>query len=428
MRKILVVVGVGLCLVGQGLGASPAFAAHAKSTDPLAGIAVPDAFTSLVVTPISEPTFPYRGTDGKFHVVYDLQVTNASRATATLDRVDVVDAHHQRRVVGSIAGKQLVDPSCGQGDCNRLRVFPSAPAEDTTIGPNESRALFIDLAFATLKEAPKAVMHRIIAEGADKPGARDAVSLNFLAAPFDISSGSPRVIDPPLRGRNWVALNGAGEIGWPHRTSLNTTNGALVNTQRFAIDWKRTDPEGSFYAGDRTKNESYADYGQKIYAVANGTVVATLNTEDANAPGVLPASDPALAAKLTIENIDGNHIILNIGGGVYAMYAHLIKGSLLVKPGDKVKRGQVIARLGNTGNSNASHLHFQLQTRPSILTGDGLPYELSRFRYRGVVVRSVMDAADDYLSGDFLQGAPKQGEARKNELPMVLSIIDFPDK
>ncbi len=407
MRKMLVVTGVGLALVVQSLGATPALAARAKSKNPLDGVTVPDAFTALVVHPISDPTFPYRGTDGKFHVVYDLQLTNASRTTATLDRVDIVDAHHPRRVVGSIAGKQLVDPTCGQGDCNRLRVFPSAPAADTTIGPNESRALFVDLTFTALKHAPKAVLHRIIAEGADKPGAKTAVSVNYLAAPFDISSGTPRVIDPPLRGKNWVALNATGEIGWPHRTSLNTTNGELLNTQRFAIDWKRTSDAGSFSTGDRTKNESYADYGEKIYAVANGTVVSTLNTQDANAPGVLPASDPTLAAKITLENVDGNNIILNIGGGIYAMYAHLIKGSLLVKPGDKVKQGQVIARLGNTGNSNASHLHFQLQTRPSILAGDGVPYELSRFRYRGVVVRSVMDAADDYLSGNFLQGAPK---------------------
>ncbi|MEP6623406.1 MAG: hypothetical protein ABJC79_03110 [Acidimicrobiia bacterium] len=60
----------------QTLGATPALAAHSKRKDALAGVKVPDAFTSLVVAPISDPTVPYRGTDGKFHVVYDLQITN----------------------------------------------------------------------------------------------------------------------------------------------------------------------------------------------------------------------------------------------------------------------------------------------------------------------------------------------------------------
>ena len=98
----------------------------------------------------------------------------------------------------------------------------------------------------------------------------------------------------------------------------------LNNSQRFAIDWMRTNDQGDFYVGDRTRNESFLDYATPVYAVADGTVTSTEDDMDANLPGILPASDPLLAAKLTVENIDGNHIIMDIGDGVYAMYAHFV--------------------------------------------------------------------------------------------------------
>src|SRR5215475_641938 len=55
-------------------------------------IQVSDAFTAVVAHPISAPTFPFLGTDGKYHISYDLQLTNGSRLLATIDKIDVVDA------------------------------------------------------------------------------------------------------------------------------------------------------------------------------------------------------------------------------------------------------------------------------------------------------------------------------------------------
>ena len=81
------------------------------------------------------------------------------------------------------------------------------------------------------------------------------------------------------------------------------------------------------------------------------------------------------------------------------MYAHLIKGSVLVEVGDKVKKGDVIAKLGNTGNSNAPHLHFQLMDGPSLLSADGLPYVIDSFTYQGQVDPQQIIDADDFLSG-----------------------------
>ncbi|MGH8863202.1 MAG: M23 family metallopeptidase [Burkholderiales bacterium] len=387
---------------------------------------MPDAFTALTMVPISSPTFPFPGSDGKYHVAYDLQLTNSSRLPATLDRIDVVDARSRDDVVASFSGPQLVEPDCAVGDCNRLRVLPASPAPDNAIAPSESRAVMIDFAFDSLSDAPKAVLHRLVGTGATSPGSREPAPFDILVTPFDISAGKPRVIGPPVKGKNWIALNGCCEPGFPHRTSPNSFSGKINNSQRFAIDWKQTNDAGEFYTGDRTKNASYVDYSSNIYAVADGTIVATLDDVDANAPGVLPANDPTLAPQTTVNNVDGNHIVLDIGGGVYAMYAHLIRGSLMVKPGDKVEKGDVIAKLGNTGNSNASHLHFQLMDGPSLIQADGLPYVIDRFTYEGQVSPQLILDADDYLTGTFLQDKLATGELRKKQLPLSLAIVDFP--
>ena len=285
--------------------------------------------------------------------------------------------------------------------------------------------LLVDLTFDSLDDAPKAVLHRLFLTGQAAPPAQQPTPIDYLAGPVNTAAGKPRVIGAPVKGDNWIALNGCCGTGFPHRPSLNTLDGKLNNSQRFAIDWKRVNARGAFYTGPKGRNEGYVDYGANIYAVADGTITSTLDTVDAGTPGTLPANDPVLGPKLTVENVDGNHIVENIGGGAYAMYAHLIKGTLLVKPGDTVKKGQLIAKLGNTGNSNAPHLHFQLMDGPSLLSADALPYEIDEFSYEGQVAPARIAAADDFLSGTFLQDKLADGQPRTDELPMRLAIVDF---
>ena len=399
--------------------------ATAATTASAPGARVPDSFTPLTLTPIGNPPLPFRGTDGRYHVAYDLQLTNATQVPASLDAIDVVDAADPTRIVASFSGTALIDPTCTFGDCNRLRNLPAGYLDTATVPPQESRAVFIDFAVDSLDQMPDALLHRIAGTGAVSPAFGAPGPIEYLTTPLAFSTRTVPVIAPPVRGDNWIALNGCCEPGFPHRSSLMSVNGKLNNSQRFAIDWKRTDDEGEFYAGDKTRNESYIDYGADILAVADGTVVSVLDGMAANAPGVLPAHDPALAAKLTVENVDGNHVVLDLGDGVYAMYAHMISGSITVKPGDTVTVGQVLGHLGNTGNANASHLHFQLMDGPSLLNADSLPYELTSFDYDGQVSPQSIADADDYLSGTFLAGALPKAQARTNQLPLNLAIIDF---
>ncbi|MFN3340125.1 MAG: M23 family metallopeptidase [Dietzia sp.] len=392
----------------------------------VAGVTVPDAFTALTLNPIGNPPLPFRGTDGKYHVAYDLQLTNATKVPASLDKIDVVDAADPTRIIASFSGTALVDPDCVFGDCNRLRDLPAGYVDSAAIPPQESRVLFIDFRFDSLDEAPEAVLHHLYGTGAASPAFGEPGPIDYLAMPVAFSTQTVPVIAPPVRGDNWIALNGCCEPGFPHRSSVMSVNGKLNNSQRFALDWKRTNGQGEFYTGDRTSNESYVDYGADILAVADATVVSILDGMEANAPGVLPASDPELAAGLTVENVDGNHVVLDLGGGVYAMYAHLISGSVTVEPGDTVTEGQVIGKLGNTGNANASHLHFQLMDGPSLLEADSLPYELKSFDYDGQVLPQRIADADDYLSGAFLPEGPQQREARTDEMPLNLAVVNFP--
>lgn len=341
--------------------------------------------------------------------------------------MEVVDEASRSTVVASISGKQLVDPACAYGDCNRLRTLPSSPAPNTDIPSQESRALLVHLSFDTLADVPKIVLHRAYLQGAISPGTTEAAAVDYLVAPVGIAPGTARTISPPVRGTNWVAQNGCCDIGFPRVPSLSPLNGRLSNSQRLATDWMRTNDHGEFFSGDKTKNESYLGYGQEIRAVADGTITSTLDTLEANAPGVLPASDPELRKLITVETVDGNHIIQDLGGGVWAMYAHLQKDSLLVKPGDQVKAGQVIAKLGNTGNTNAAHLHFQLMNSPSMFGADAVPYVFDEFSYAGFLDPKLMLAADDYVSGSYFANHLATVQRRTEELPLSGSFVDFPE-
>lgn len=364
------------------------------------------------------PTTPFQGSDGKYHVAYDLILNDASKIPATIQQVDVVDANQLSNVITSYSGAELL---------KRMRGLFGYPDKvgDTVIPPSGGRIVYIDYQTDTPNQMPPVVAHRIKFEGGIGPAAKGPTPIEYTLAPYSLSSGPLRVISPPLKGKNWVAFNGCCLPETAHRVSDAPIDGSVSNAQRFAIDWKRFNDQGALITGDPTKNENWVDYGSEIMAVGDGTVVKTLDTEEANAPGILPSDDPVRQSQITIENVDGNHIIIDLGGGVYAFYAHLIKGTLMVKPGDKVKSGQVIAKLGNTGNSNASHLHFHLMNGVG-LGSSGIPYLINSFDYNGQVPLPVFENADQYYSGDWGSGRLPAPQPRTNQLPMNLAIVNFP--
>jgi murein DD-endopeptidase MepM/ murein hydrolase activator NlpD len=184
-------------------------------------------------------------------------------------------------------------------------------------------------------------------------------------------------IGPPLRGGTWLAGNGPSARSG-HRRALIPIGGVPSIAQRFAIDWVRVNDTDSTYSGDRLKNENYIAEGNDALAVANGRVVAVKDGLPENVPGVNSRAVP-----ITLETVGGNHVIIDIGGGRYAFYAHLKPGAIRVKVGDTVKKGQVIGLVGNTGNSTEPHLHFHISDGNSPLGSEGVPYGLDSFEIVG---------------------------------------------
>ena len=119
----------------------------------------------------------------------------------------------------------------------------------------------------------------------------------------------------------------------------------------------------------------------------------------------------------------GNYVVIDIGEGRFAFYAHMQPRSVRVKPGDKVTTGQVLGLLGNSGNTDAPHLHFHVMDGASPLLSDGLPYAFTSFTGEGRVTdeQPLFSGGAAPIDPNALSGP------HKNQLPLNLEVIGFPN-
>lgn len=161
----------------------------------------------------------------------------------------------------------------------------------------------------------------------------------------------------------WTVVNGGIDKEHSHSWPFHS--------QRYAYDFIILDEEGQSYNGEETELTSYYCYGKEILAPADGEVI--------EAQGQHPDSIilGGGQAECTAKDIRGNYILIRHADNEYSLLAHLAPGSIRVKPGDHVKRGQCIALCGNSGNSSEPHLHFQLQNGKNFFISAGLPIEFT---------------------------------------------------
>lgn len=151
-------------------------------------------------------------------------------------------------------------------------------------------------------------------------------------------------------------------------------------SERFAIDFVRLDGE-AIATGDPAANRSYRGYGEDVYAVADARVAAVVDGMVDNVPA------NRAPAGLTLADMGGNLVVLELKSGHYVFYAHLQPGSIRVRENQQVRVGQLLGRLGNSGNSNAPHLHFQVSDGPSLLLSNSVPFVFDAFDYQGQMRR-----------------------------------------
>jgi hypothetical protein len=362
---------------------------------------------------------PVTGTDGKVHVAYELEVLNFSPRAATPTRLETLGPDGE--VLDTLEGEALTE-----------QTLVVLGPQGGPIPSGGTGVILVDDVYDSRDDVPATVTPRLSATfGPPDPELAEAWAPSFAGAPVtangrpvSISSDSPVVIGPPLAGSGWYAWNGCCGAS-THRRAFFPVGGRINFGERYAVDWVKPDLtltpaalQASLdaallptYDGDSTKNESYRAYGEPLLAVADATVVTVTSDARDETPQVVPTG-------LSAAQLGGNHVVLDIGNGVYAFYAHLPPGGATVEVGDKVTRGQVIGRVGNSGNTTEAHLHFHLMRSPAPVTGDNVPFEIDAFSFAGSMVLTAVP---------FVGFAPgPDAGPRTNQLPLEASVVDFP--
>ncbi len=383
-----------------------------------------EQFTPVLVD-IFEPTPPVPGTDNKYHLLYGLRLTNAGNLPAQLEKIEVLDGCNEDKVVESFSGMDLR---------NNLAHLNAAPVDSSDLEVDSSKIFFVKLAFDQKEEIPNYLKHRLTLKGSAGPGSKSQSPLTYESGRFSVCKTELLSLQPPLKGKGWTAFNSCCSSEGVHQNSLLPVNGRLYNAQRFAIDFMKLDDKGTLYSGDPSDPANWHCYNESVYAVEDGTVVSVLEGLDDQPPGDLP--DPE---SITLKTVTGNHIVIKLRSGVYAFYAHLKKGSIKVKEGDMVIQGDEIARVGNSGNTSAPHLHIHLTRTPSPIGSAPVPYTYDHFKLTGFIKsdsfygQEKLDSVQVVSAEESEAGADDEpdkivtipDEWRRHQLPLDLNIVEF---
>lgn len=381
------------------LGATLAAAGSAGAAPKLPA----DRYTPLVMHVFAPPQW-FRDSDGTYQLVYELELTNGLSVPVEATRLVVRDGK-SGRALATLAGKRLTAATSPLGD------GAEASAE---VAPGGVSVVWLEVPFRSRRQIPAAIEHTLTVRV--PPGLPLPRSIASTGGASRVVRRAPVTLAPPVQGPGWVTAGSCCD--GPHRRALQPVNGHLALGQRFAIDFNRGNAEGRWVVGDPDVNANWIFFGDPVLAVANGVVVAAVDR--------FPDQVPNHPQPVTLQEADGNHVIIRFGKGLYAGYAHLIPGSITVQVGQRVQAGQQIGRLGNSGSSSGPHLHFQVMSAPSLVDSEGLPFAFSRFTLEGKIPPIGPDFEREINSGAAIPVLPAGAGPRRDELPVGRDVVDFP--
>lgn len=347
---------------------------------------------------------PYPGEDA-LRIGYLLKTWMFESEGLSLSKIEILDAVTLHTVASFVNG---VDdwPTIYKDPVRSLSYLPQSGLMNACYIP-------IQLKIANGSSQPERMLHRL------------TLTRSGSSEPLIVDGGifSPRytevplVIPSPVKGNN-LWFNNQGENSY-HFNYLAFSDGVPYAGMMFAFD------SGQLNAGmtsllrdDGSKNpldnHAYCNYGQTVYSVADGTVVRVID-------GFKDQQGNHQIWPITEENLGGNNLVIDIGGGRYAFYAHCIKGSFgNLQVGDTVRQGQAIAQLGNSGNSEAPHLHFHIfEGGQDPIWSQGVPFVLRQFD-----ATATITATDDAKMGVTVSRYAAS-QARQNVMPERWTVFNI---
>lgn len=273
--------------------------------------------------------WPFRSGSGVI-LRYEIHLTNVSTSDRRIDRIEVLDAD---------TGATLVSLA---GDALSRAVGRAAGSGAPSIAPWQRVPAYLDVQLAPGGRLPQRLAHRIIEGDFAHPGPLVRVARRQAAR-----------LGPPLSEGLWAAAYDP-DLARGHRRYVYAVDGIGRIPGRHAIDFFRADGQSA--------------QGAKVLAVADAKVVAVRD----DLPDPPQSSTPRSVA---LADAPGNFVILETTDGTFVHYEHLAQG-IVVRAGQRVRRGDVIAAVGATGQASRPHLHLHLADAKSALASEGLPFTL----------------------------------------------------
>jgi murein DD-endopeptidase MepM/ murein hydrolase activator NlpD len=167
-----------------------------------------------------------------------------------------------------------------------------------------------------------------------------------------------------------LPFRGEWRVFWGGRNLVDNYHFAFYG-QRFAYDFAVVKSGRSFQGNGRSNRDYYA-FGKPVYAAGSGIVVEAVDGIADNDPGEVNSAQAA-----------GNHVVIDHQNGEFSFTAHFQQGSVRVKLGQRVNRGDRLGLCGNSGQTTQPHVHFHLAKSSALNQNLSLPAQFRNYSSNG---------------------------------------------
>lgn len=199
----------------------------------------------------------------------------------------------------------------------------------------------------------------------------------------------PKPLEMPFLERNttFISLpfNGEWFVYWGGVTEEQNYH-ITEETQQYAYDILKV-KDGASYEGNPLQNESYFAFGEDIIAPCDGRVSKVIDGVPDNIPG-----------ETNEQELTGNTIVLRTDRDEYILLAHLMNNSIVVEEGQDLRKGDIMAKCGNSGNSTEAHLHLSLQNALEMEDSIGAKLYFDRIEVNGEIRMDYIPVKEDFIS------------------------------